>query len=109
MTGSTVSLSRLASSCGNSRATSKNDTGIAIFFVSGSFTLFRSRPDRSEEHTSELQSLMRISYAVFCLKTHNKHPSQYDHRRLDQSLTVKQCTAIPIHTDYHMTQPRTAH
>src|SRR3546814_8310206 len=29
---------------------------------------------RSEEHTSELQSLMRISYAVFCLtKTHPKH------------------------------------
>src|SRR3546814_5561296 len=26
---------------------------------------------RSEEHTSELQSLMRISYAVFCLKTKN--------------------------------------
>src|SRR3546814_7296926 len=26
------------------------------------------RPGRSEEHTSELQSLMRISYAVFCLK-----------------------------------------
>src|SRR3546814_7140659 len=34
-------------------------------------------PDRSEEHTSELQSLMRISYAVFCLKkkrhNHNTH------------------------------------
>src|SRR3546814_4672007 len=28
--------------------------------------------DRSEEHTSELQSLMRISYAVFCLKKNNK-------------------------------------
>src|SRR3546814_14597013 len=28
----------------------------------------RVRPARSEEHTSELQSLMRISYAVFCLK-----------------------------------------
>src|SRR3546814_3384322 len=27
--------------------------------------------DRSEEHTSELQSLMRISYAVFCLKKKN--------------------------------------
>src|SRR3546814_10119438 len=27
-----------------------------------------ARPGRSEEHTSELQSLMRISYAVFCLK-----------------------------------------
>src|SRR3546814_10000491 len=38
---------------------------------------------RSEEHTSELQSLMRISYAVFCLKKkktayrHNKHKQQY--------------------------------
>src|SRR3546814_1668249 len=29
----------------------------------------RSHAGRSEEHTSELQSLMRISYAVFCLKT----------------------------------------
>src|SRR3546814_2055230 len=33
------------------------DTAVAILFVT-----------RSEEHTSELQSLMRISYAVFCLK-----------------------------------------
>src|SRR3546814_4469500 len=33
------------------------------------FRLGHSRsPSRSEEHTSELQSLMRISYAVFCLK-----------------------------------------
>src|SRR3546814_6759440 len=30
------------------------------------------RGSRSEEHTSELQSLMRISYAVFCLKKKNK-------------------------------------
>src|SRR3546814_2107802 len=41
---------------------------------------------RSEEHTSELQSLMRISYAVFCLKkkkqkphTHHHHPQQLHH------------------------------
>src|SRR3546814_8959311 len=32
----------------------------------------RQLQDRSEEHTSELQSLMRISYAVFCLKKKNK-------------------------------------
>src|SRR3546814_9146148 len=34
---------------------------------------------RSEEHTSELQSLMRISYAVFCLKKkkNNRHMSDY--------------------------------
>src|SRR3546814_8396679 len=31
-----------------------------------------SQPDRSEEHTSELQSIMRISYADLCLKKHNK-------------------------------------
>src|SRR3546814_8543335 len=36
---------------------------------SGDFT---RRMGRSEEHTSELQSLMRISYAVFCLKKKNK-------------------------------------
>src|SRR3546814_5025450 len=42
---------------------------------------YKSRPrlrsgsggSRSEEHTSELQSLMRISYAVFCLKKKNNH------------------------------------
>src|SRR3546814_588210 len=35
-------------------------------------SLFRIEHDRSEEHTSELQSLMRISYAVFCLKKKKK-------------------------------------
>src|SRR3546814_1683561 len=33
-------------------------------------------PDRSEEHTSELQSLMRISYAVFCLKKKTNNITQ---------------------------------
>src|SRR3546814_2587594 len=36
---------------------------------------------RSEEHTSELQSLMRISYAVFCLKKKNKHNIQKQNRK----------------------------
>src|SRR3546814_9835424 len=35
---------------------------------SGVKDVFRAAMTRSEEHTSELQSLMRISYAVFCLK-----------------------------------------
>src|SRR3546814_1577342 len=34
---------------------------------------------RSEEHTSELQSLMRISYAVFCLKKINSHRTSHSH------------------------------
>src|SRR3546814_5041455 len=36
-------------------------------------------PARSEEHTSELKSLMRISYAVFCLKKKNKKTKTYTH------------------------------
>src|SRR3546814_14297786 len=39
----------------------------------GNGCLARSRGSRSEEHTSELQSLMRISYAVFCLKKINTY------------------------------------
>src|SRR3546814_7001669 len=35
-------------------------------------TVERIESDRSEEHTSELQSLMRVSYAVFCLKKKKK-------------------------------------
>src|SRR3546814_6841131 len=36
-------------------------------------------PDRSEEHTSELQSLMRISYAVFCLNKKKNNQIQDTH------------------------------
>src|SRR3546814_6504072 len=36
------------------------------------------RQQRSEEHTSELQSLMRISYAVFCLKKKKKNTTNTD-------------------------------
>src|SRR3546814_6984548 len=39
-----------------------------------SVTLRAEQLDRSEEHTSELQSLMRISYAVFCLKKTKQTP-----------------------------------
>src|SRR3546814_4347989 len=65
----------------------RNTTGGAINFTTrapeldgqnGYFTA--GYGNRSEEHTSELQSLMRISYAVFCLKkktTHPQYSSQY--------------------------------
>src|SRR3546814_6697837 len=38
-------------------------------------------PKRSEEHTSELQSLMSISYAVFCLKKKNTQIQQQNNRK----------------------------
>src|SRR3546814_5847921 len=44
---------------------------------------FRRRPQgRSEEHTSELQSLMRISYAVFCWKKKKKEPINLKHNTI---------------------------
>src|SRR3546814_4877550 len=45
-------------------------------------TIFPGCVDRSEEHTSELQSLMRISYAVFCLKKNNNtEPNRSAHKK----------------------------
>src|SRR3546814_4728100 len=41
-------------------------------FIAGDDAQAKARVERSEEHTSELQSLMRISYAVFCLKKKNR-------------------------------------
>src|SRR3546814_2913997 len=52
--------------------TEKHSVGTALpnagFHLNGAITALRS-----EEHTSELQSLMRISYAVFCLKKKNRN------------------------------------
>src|SRR3546814_10867684 len=42
---------------------------------------------RSEEHTSELQSLMRISYAVFCLKKKKKHNNIKRERNNEHKIT----------------------
>src|SRR3546814_4937787 len=49
---------------------------------------------RSEEHTSELQSLMRISYAVFCLKKKNKNNHNHDSHTIKTDRTTKHQTAI---------------
>src|SRR3546814_7249534 len=46
----------------------KEQAGLRVVVLSGEGRAFCAGLDRSEEHTSELQSLMRISYAVFCLQ-----------------------------------------
>src|SRR3546814_5232191 len=56
----TLALFRAAAGC--SRALTSTSVNAIVWRSSGA---------RSEEHTSELQSLMRISYAVFCLKKKN--------------------------------------
>src|SRR3546814_5415440 len=53
--------------------------GVAILLAQSADGQHRGNRFRSEEHTSELQSLMRISYAVFCLKkkkTNNKQSKE---------------------------------
>src|SRR3546814_9549199 len=60
---------------------------------------------RSEEHTSELQSLMRISYAVFCLKNTNKRSEQNPPRNRHSEHTKPQYQAEYNLTTYN---PNTA-
>src|SRR3546814_9098141 len=60
-TSRACSWRRAALASSTSRTVPKGDVGLR-----------EQARDRSEEHTSELQSLMRISYAVFCLKKKKK-------------------------------------
>src|SRR3546814_4482010 len=54
------------------------------------YTLYMDRKDgRSEEHTSELQSLMRISYAVFCLKKKNNTTTKNNDNNANERNTRK--------------------
>src|SRR3546814_1955519 len=62
------------------RRSSADRRSSEILFESGPTTALKSNIVcglRSEEHTSELQSLMRISYAVFCLKKKKLKSTQY--------------------------------
>src|SRR3546814_3249456 len=61
--------------------------------ITKSFWKWPARPPRSEEHTSELQSLMRILYAVFCLKKKQKKNSikahSYPHQTNNESTILQ--------------------
>src|SRR3546814_4610623 len=52
---------------------------------------------RSEEHTSELQSLMRTSYAVFCLKKKKRTSTPRDSSQAELRLTRSQHTHVTDH------------
>src|SRR3546814_2986855 len=73
-----ISLTRAASSTDSPsasvrrRAVAASENGLSSS-MPGSLA---SASSRSEEHTSELQSLMRISYAVFCLKKNKYEPNK---------------------------------
>src|SRR3546814_4148703 len=75
-----------------------NDVRVAVGEIQQQSVELGLQLDRSEEHTSELQSLMRISYAVFCLKKKNTHThynqasKNQQHNLSVQSVRNKQCT-----------------
>src|SRR3546814_10580882 len=62
--------------------------------IESSFALKQVKYTRSEEHTSELQSLMRISYAVFCLKKKRKSNKQWQ----ENTWIAREENASELHT-----------
>src|SRR3546814_5996334 len=54
----------------------------------------QARPTRSEEHTSELQSLMRISYAVFCLQKQHQNEETTNKNNLHTHDTIRSYTYL---------------
>src|SRR3546814_1785626 len=97
---------RRAGKCGSPRATSRGRW--PSWSPGGCRAGNRSRwarSSRSEEHTSELQSLMRISYAVFCLKKKNKIRNSYRHLH---SISLNSIFCASYTTHLNMIQSRLA-
>src|SRR3546814_1421960 len=68
----------------------------------GRWLRLENRRARSEEHTSELQSLMRISYAVFCLKKKKTTPPQAHQTQIHTHINPpNQLHNNPIHAQPH--------
>src|SRR3546814_10381549 len=90
------SSSATASSAGSRRAAANHGTTPSpIQPVRREISARPASNRRSEEHTSELQSLMRISYAVFCLKKKNKHKK---HTKQNTHTTNRTRTETHTHT-----------
>src|SRR3546814_5031198 len=85
-------MQRPASAAGSEART---EAGAAMYEALARLIVHDEKRDRrSEEHTSELQSLMRTSYAVFCLKKKTQpqtkqHPTSYYHTTQLPSLTTQ--------------------
>src|SRR3546814_3172822 len=75
--------------------------GWCIGFMEGVFL----REARSEEHTSELQSLMRISYAVFCLKKKIHTVTRQPLTTSNTHMTIVTQTVQALITNKHLVTP----
>src|SRR3546814_1625209 len=82
----------------------EDDIKLGRFGLLGDLDILVEVHVRSEEHTSELQSLMRISYAVFCLKKKKtKHKHQVDKNENSKIIN----NHYPTNTQNTTTQPNT--
>src|SRR3546814_1758835 len=70
--------------------------------------LDHQRRPRSEEHTSELQSLMRISYAVFCLKKKKKNTRRHKYTEMQKN-TIKHLITNKSYTRTTQTKQKHKH
>src|SRR3546814_2254235 len=78
-----ILLSTATALAGPVACSSGTDSSSATYTLGTELGINKAAMDRSEEHTSELQSLMRISYAVFCLK---KKQIQYEIKKTIQEI-----------------------
>src|SRR3546814_2061756 len=85
VSGTSRAVAMVAVSPGTAPTNRPNSADIAM-------TPSTSGRNRSEEHTSELQSLMRISYAVFCLKKKTQPTYQLIHHTLQMTTARKRPT-----------------
>src|SRR3546814_3965494 len=69
---------------GSATEAERREAGNPLSRLSGCQVDYAACRSRSEEHTSELQSLMRISYAVFCLKKKTRHKKKTTLNQLKQ-------------------------
>src|SRR3546814_5761186 len=83
-------MSKTRSDVDESEASSYDLGALAEFNQFFSDLIKARRANRSEEHTSELQSLMRISYAVFCLKKKKIHINK--HKKILTLTTTEKLT-----------------
>src|SRR3546814_10361097 len=86
---------RVASLPPENRMTDTPREDASLFPASAGDRLREAREKRSEEHTSELQSLMRISYAVFCLKKKKNNTKTEQHH----SITIRKIYRENIHNN----------
>src|SRR3546814_7544033 len=76
---------------------------------SGSWIQEPLSPERSEEHTSELQSLMRISYAVFCLKKKNNETPTHETHKTTHPVNKATNLRTNKHTTHQLVRHTTQH